>query len=249
MCRGWILLAGFLCLGCGGNPGELPTRDTGSLLIRVALTSDVPVNGCTARLLGTHHSAVCDDNGEFVLSDVWTGEWDLEIESLDPALDGLRPVTRQVASNPGRTSELTVIMYRAGAAHGHVTGDAPKVGLITSEGAHALSNSDGLYYLPGVPPGDRDFHAFVDGGVISHGGIPVEEGELTAPLDFALAGMSFDGGRVVIVVVVGVETLMGIMVRAVLTKEGIMVVLLREITVLLRDITVRHRMEWCHALL
>jgi len=168
------------------------------LLLRVKLTDQTPTASCVARVLGTPWRETCDAQGTVRFPQVWVGTRDVEVTATDPALEGLASRTVAVVVNVGEFSDYDVVLFRAGAAQGVVTGssEAAVNALVTSEGAFAQSADSGLYLLQGVVPGERAVSAFFEGGVITLARVPIPEAAVATPVDFAFSDWSSGDGEV-----------------------------------------------------
>ncbi len=198
--RYWCGAAFLLCAACGSSSGSAD-EPLGGLAATVKLIDDTPVAGCVARVRGTAWQGSCDEQGNLSITGILTGSWELEVSAMGDAFAELAPRRVAIGVNENEVTQLDIVLYRGGAAHGHVvpamSGGTPSLeALITAADTFASSNSTGLYFMERIPPGSHRFMAFVDSGVIVRESVPITAGNVAAPVDFLYDNWQFGPGSV-----------------------------------------------------
>jgi len=179
------------CGGCG-DPDAAQGLEPGDIIGRVEIDQDIPQPGCKVRVLGTPRGATCNNKGEFEISLIDPGRWELEIvanetESVVPA----RKIT--TAANPGFITDLGAIRIGPpGRIGGHVTAppgiDLPYT-VIAVEGFPAATQPDPInrgYVLSRVPAGIHTVVMTTENGDTFRENVIVRPNDITLDINFSL---------------------------------------------------------------
>ena len=175
-------------LACGGGGSE-QAATSGRLIGSVELSSGIPAQAATVLIKGTPFATQIDGNGNFEISGVPEGVWDLEVFPAGQFVD-YPPLLVRTSVDAGGIKDLgTLTLFDPGFVAGQIfinpgVPASTIIGVLEGGTVTTPTSTDGVYLLSRVAPGIHDIVAINNGQSVTKNGVEVEPNSTSHNIDF-----------------------------------------------------------------